>query len=173
MIRLCGVSEEAIVMKFSHGHMLVLKFSGCTLILNSGIEDVGIPTKLASGKEEDRERREVEKMSIRDALQRLAMVVIQDDVLRTSDLFTITWQNDSYLSDRSIRGLIAMPLTSRIKTKGNVTLLCKRHGMGQLKSLLILANPRMVVIKHVLEVLQCALVTWVFQALLRWKLRAS
>lgn len=39
-----------------------------------------------------------------------------------------------------------MPVTSRVKT--NVTLLLSRYGMGQPKSLLIMANSRMGVIKH-------------------------
>jgi hypothetical protein len=49
----CGASEETIAVKFSHGHMFVLQISWCILILNSGIEDVEIPTKLASGEQED------------------------------------------------------------------------------------------------------------------------
>jgi hypothetical protein len=39
--------------------------------------------------------------------------------------------------------------------KGNPTLLLWRHGTCQLKSLLIIANSRMVAKKHVLEDTQC------------------
>ena len=51
-----------------------------------------MPTKLASGKEEDIVQGRIERVRVRDALQRRAMVVIQDNVLRAFDLIPITWQ---------------------------------------------------------------------------------
>lgn len=56
-----------------------------------------MPTKLASGKEEDIVQGRIERVRVRDALQRRAMVVIQDNVLRAFDLIPITWQDDCNL----------------------------------------------------------------------------
>jgi hypothetical protein len=126
----------------------------CTIILNISIENLGMPTELASGEQEDIAQGGIERVSIKDAHKTSPMVAIQDDVLRTSDLVTITWQNNCYLIDRGIRGLIATPVTSRIKAKSNLTLPIWRHGTCQLKSLNKTANSRVVAIKHVLESVQ-------------------
>ena len=96
-----------------------------------------MPTKLASGEKKHIAQGRIEGVKIRDALQWRAMKAIQDNVLRASDLIPITWQNDCNLPDSSIRGLIAMPVTSSIKAKGNATLLLWRDGTGQLKCLFV------------------------------------
>ena len=75
------------------------------------MENVGMPPKLASGKEEDILQGGVRRMTIRDVLKWRAMISIQDDILNTSGLITITWQDDCYLLDRSIWGLIVTPVT--------------------------------------------------------------
>jgi hypothetical protein len=159
MMGLSSASEEAIAVKLSHGHIsaLLISWQWCTLILNIGIENLGMPTELASGEQKDIAQRGVEWVSVMDALKTLPMVAIQDDILRTSDLVTITWQNNCNLPDRSIRGLIAAHVTPRIKANGNLTLLLKRHCTCQLKSLPIKANSRMMAKKHVLENLQCGM----------------
>ena len=114
-----------------------------------------MPTELASGEQEDIAQGRIEWMSVKDALKNLPMVAIQDDILRSSDLVTITRQNNCYLPERNIRGLIAASVTPSIKVKGNLTLLLSRHGTHQLISLPIKVNSRVVVKKHVLEDLQC------------------
>jgi hypothetical protein len=153
-----SVSEEVVVVKLSHGHMNVLMISWwCTIILNISIENLGMPTELASGEEEDIAQGGIERVSVKDAHKTSPMVAIQDDVLRTSGLVTITWQNNCYLIHRSIRCQIAMPVTPRIKAKGNLTLLLWSHGTCQLKSLNKMANSRVVAIKHVLEGAQSGL----------------
>ena len=96
MMGLSGASEEAIAVKLSRGHIsvLLIGWCRCSPILNISIENLGMPTELASGEEENIVRRGIEWVSIIDALKTLPMVVIQDDILRTSDLITITWQNN-------------------------------------------------------------------------------
>jgi hypothetical protein len=103
-------NEKVVAMEFSHGDMYVLVAMWCT-VLNSLIEDVRVPSKLASGIKEDIMQGRVEGMDVRDALQWRAMEAVQDDVLRPPDLVPITWENDSNLPDRGIRGLIVMPMS--------------------------------------------------------------
>jgi hypothetical protein len=136
-------NEEAIAMEFSHGDMGAPVAATWCRLLNILIEDVRMPTELSSGIEEDIAQGRVEGMSVRDALQRLAMKAIQDDVLRASDLVSITRQNHCNLPDSSIRGLVAPPVTARVKAQCNATLLLSRHGPCQLKSLLVEAHSRM------------------------------
>ena len=115
MMGLSGASEKVVVVKLSHGHISALLISWCILILNIGIENLGMPTELASGEQKDIAQGRIEWVSVKDALKTLPMVAIQDDILRSSDLVTITWQNNCYLPDRSIRGLIAASVTPSIK----------------------------------------------------------
>jgi hypothetical protein len=131
--------------------MYALRIAWCTILFNSGIEDLWIPPKLASGEKQHIVQGGIEGVCIRDALQRFAMVAIQDNVLRTLQLITITWQNHSYLLDCSIRGIIATPVTVRVKAKSNATLPLFRHGSGQLISLFVKANSRMGGVEHALK----------------------
>ena len=87
------------------------------------------------------------------------MFAIQDNILRSCCLITITWQNNSYVSDRGIWGLIVMPITSS-KAKDNPTLLLLRHVSGQFKCLFIVLNSRMMGSKHFLQLTQsCSIQT--------------
>jgi hypothetical protein len=61
-----------------------------TIILNISIENLGMPTELASGEQEDIAQEGIERVSIKDAHHTSPMVAIQDDSLRTSGLVTIT-----------------------------------------------------------------------------------
>jgi hypothetical protein len=147
-LNICGADEQAVAMVFSHGDMFTTSitwFIWCMILflLNILIEDVGVPTKLASRKKKNISQGRIEGVNIRDALQRFTMEAIQDNVLRTSYLIPITRKNDSNLPDRGIRGLIATPITSSSKAKGNAALLLWRDGMGQLKCLPVEANSRM------------------------------
>jgi hypothetical protein len=124
--------------------------------LNILIRNIGKPPKLASGEEEDIAQGWVVRMDIRDALKRLSMVAIQDNVLRAPWLITITQDKNCNLSDRGIRGLVVPPITTWIKAQCNATLLSQRHGTRQLKSLLVVLHPRMGVEEHVLQSPQSA-----------------
>ena len=146
-------NEEAVVMILCQDDMFVPPIS-CTF-LNIVMRDVGKPPKLASGEQKDMVQGRVVKVAIRDALKMLIMVAIQDNVLRTPWLITITQNKESNLSNRGIWSLIAPPITTWIKVQGNVTLLHLRHGMHQLKGLLVILHPRMSVEEHVLQGLQC------------------
>jgi hypothetical protein len=112
-------------------------------LLNILIEDVRMIRELASGIEEDIVQGRVEGMSVSNVLQRFTMKAIQDDVLRPSDMISITRQYHCNLPDSSIRGLIVPPVTARVKVQCNATLLLSRHGPCQLKCLLVEAHSRM------------------------------
>ena len=101
-----------------------------------------MPTKLASGKEEDIAQGRIEGVNVRNAPQR-TIIAIQDDVLRASDLIPITWQDDCNLPDSSIRLLITTPVTPRIKAQGNVTVALRGHSKAQPIGLLVEGDTRM------------------------------
>jgi hypothetical protein len=126
--------------KLSHADIDALISTTWCALLNSLIEDGGMPTELASGVEEDIMQGRVEGVRVRDALQWLGIKAIQYDVLRPPNLVSITWQDDCNLPDSSIRGLVATSVTCGVKVKSNATLLLIRHVPGQLKSLLIEAH---------------------------------
>ena len=61
--------------------MVLYQADMLVLPICSVIDNVRMPTKLASEKEEDIVQGWIEGVNIRDVLQRLARVVIQDEVL--------------------------------------------------------------------------------------------
>ena len=138
-----GTNEKVVAIKLSHADMNVLIVITWCILLNSLIEDGRVSTKLASGEKEHIVQCRIERVSIRDVLQRWTMVAIQDDVLRTSDLISITWQDDCNLPDSSIRLLIAEPITTFIKAQGNVTLMLWRHSKAHMISPLVEGDTRM------------------------------
>jgi hypothetical protein len=85
-------------------------------------------------------------MEIRYALKRVAMLAIENDVLRVLDLITITWKNDSYLLNRGIRGIVVPSVTILIKVEREYSLLVWRQMGSQLSSLLVELNSWVTVI---------------------------
>jgi hypothetical protein len=65
-------------------------------------------------------------MKVRDAPKR-AILVIKDDILGVLDLITITWENDRYLIDRGIRGIVTSSITILIKVERDCALLFSRQ----------------------------------------------
>jgi hypothetical protein len=110
---------EAIVMKLCHRDVFALMLWSFLLrwaIFSILISELTMPSKLASGKKQDISQGGIKRMKVRNALQR-AIPKIKDKILRISDLVPITWNNDSYLFDRGIRGIVASPITILIKVE--------------------------------------------------------
>ena len=90
MIRLniSRVNMKAIAKEFSHSDIFLLRFR---TFLSLIIEQVRIPTKLASRKKENIAQRGIKRVKVRNALKRRAMLVIKDNILRASRLVTICY----------------------------------------------------------------------------------
>src|SRR5260370_5400279 len=79
------------------------------------------------------------------------ILLVDDNVLRPSNLLSITNHNDSYLIDIGIRKIVATPVRIWIKVKRYLTALIRWQGGGQLECLLIKVNSRMGLVKHALK----------------------
>src|SRR6266852_591506 len=79
------------------------------------------------------------------------ILLVDDDVLGSSNLLSITNHDDSYLVDIGIRKIIATPVRVWIKVKRYLTSLIRWQGGGQLECLLIKVNGRMGLVKHALK----------------------
>jgi hypothetical protein len=76
---------------------------------------------------------------------------IDDDVLRPSNLLSITDHNNSYLIDVGFREVVATPVRIWIKVKRYLTALIRGQGGGQLECLPIKEDGRMGLMKHALK----------------------
>src|SRR6266852_6258007 len=79
------------------------------------------------------------------------ILLVDDDVLRPSNLLSITNHDDSYLVDIGIRKIVATPVRIWIKVKRYLTSLIRWQGGGQLECLLIKVNSRIGLVKHALK----------------------
>src|SRR5712691_1541810 len=85
--------------------------------------------------------------------QRIARLVllVDNDVLGSSNLLSITNHNNSNLINIRIRKIVATPVRIWIKVKRDLTTLIRWQGAGQLECLLIKVNSRMGLVKHALK----------------------
>jgi hypothetical protein len=116
-------------MELCHGDVLALMLWSSLLrwaIFSILISELTMPTKLASGEKQDISQAGIKRIKVRDVLQR-AIPKIEDKILRVSDLVPITWNNNSYLFNRGIRGIVASSITILIKVERDCALIFWRQ----------------------------------------------
>jgi hypothetical protein len=96
----------------------------------------------------------IEGMTLRDALEAIPMLAVEDDVLIPLWLIFISRQNGSNLPVAGIRKVVLAAITALIKVKSNLALLIRWQSSGELKCLPVEPDPWMVVVQHVLKLTQ-------------------
>ena len=118
---------------------------------NICILNLRMPLELASRQQQHIMKSRIKWMKITDTLKGRAMPAVENDVMCTFWLITITWKNDSNLVVGGIRQIVTAMITGLIKVQGYLALLVWRHIPGELIGLPVHLNSRMVTVEHVLE----------------------
>ena len=79
----------------------------------------------------------IERVAVRDALEAIAILAVEDDVPIPPWLISIPWKNDSNLVAGGIRKVVPMAVTALIKAKSDPAVLLRWQIPGELKGLLV------------------------------------
>jgi hypothetical protein len=120
-----------------------------TTIFQQIVSNLAVPTKLTIWEKKDIAQRWVKWMIVSDSVKGWAILPVENDILGFSRCIAISWKNDCNLPNSSIWKIIATPVTVFLETQHYATLLFRRHVLCQFKCMLVHANSRMVVMKHV------------------------
>ena len=122
-------------------------------------ENGRIPTQLASWEKKNIVQGRVKGMRVCDPEKALTLILpVDNDILRPSDLLSITNNYDSNLIGSGIGKIVAALVTIFIKVKGDAVPLIRAHPRSDLICLSIKLNCRVGGVKHVLQQTHCCTV---------------
>jgi hypothetical protein len=113
--------------------------------------DLRKPLKLASWKEQDIVKSRIKGMQIGDMLKSRAISAVENDVMDPLWLVTITGKDDSDLIGGSGREVVAAMVTALIEAQSDLALLLWRHVPGELMSLFVHLDGRVMAMEHILK----------------------
>jgi hypothetical protein len=109
------------------------------------------PLKLASWKEQDIVKSRIKGMQIGDTLKSRAISAVENDVADPLWLVTITGKDDSDLIGGSGREVVVATVTALIEAQSDLALLLWRHVPGELMSLFVHLDGRVMAMEHILK----------------------